>query len=347
MKSVLGLTVSLFCLFCSSVSAVSIGSTQEITVALLGDTGAYRDFQEVINLVNEERAEIVMINGDLGYGATPQKWRETLLKEIDPNIQLVIGSLGNHDFERGRHDDYVSIFHGLRNAKNSLAVHCSGGVTIEKGKDIAALDEVCTFGNLTVIASGIGQIFTKSYFEDRLKEKLSAKPPGNWALVGYHYTLASMNPGIKPNENTYKFFDLIRKFGAIGAQAHTHTVMASCPIQSEFKANASPACHPGFGSDLSDRFVEDGTGIFIDSSLGGMPPRNRRRCRQPGDAGCAHMVDLITKEGYTRADGLAKADFAARGAVFIRFNINGDPTRARAYFKSVDGREVFSFNIRR
>lgn len=347
MKATVWLIASLVFFSSTGAYAGSPTSAQEITVALLGDTGAYRDFQAVLKLVKDEQAQVVMINGDLGYSATPEKWRETLLKEIDPNAQFVIGSLGNHDFEHGRQDDYVGIFHGLRNAKNSLPSRCSGGLRIERGRDIAALDEVCTFGNLTIIASGIGQLFSKSYFEDRLREKLSNKPADNWALVGYHYTLASMNPGLKTNENTHKFFDLIRQFGAIGAQAHTHTVMASCPINSEFKTSGNPSCHPDFGADLEDRFIEAGTGIFIDSSLGGMPPRSRRRCHRPTDNGCAHMVDLVTKEGYTRVDGRSRNDFIGRGAVFVKFNLGGDPSRARAYFKSVDGREVFSFHIRR
>lgn len=347
MRSTNWLVSSLLLLLSVGAYASSANSSREIKVALLGDTGAGRDFQAVLKVVKEERADIIMINGDLGYSATPAKWREALLKEIDPDTQLVIGSLGNHDFEHGRHEDYVAIFQTFRSSKNSLSTQCSGRERIQKERDITALDEVCTFGNLTIIASGIGQIFTKDYFEERLREKLTARPAGNWALVGYHYTLAAMNPGIKTNESSFKFFDLIRQFGAIGAQAHTHSVMASCPIDSEFKSNANPSCHPDFGADLNERFVGPGTGIYIDSSLGGMPARKRRRCQRPTDSGCTHMVDLITKEGYTRADGLTKNDFIGRGAVFMQFNVGGDPKQARAYFKSTDGREVFSFNIRR
>ena len=319
----------------------------EVKVALLGDTGAGPMFGSVLGLVVAERADIVMINGDLGYGSAPVVWKERLLSAIDVEAFAVIGSLGNHDVENNNASAYVTAFADFRNDRNGLKRKCTGTTGITQGRDIVAVDEVCTFGNLSIVVSGIGQVLSVPYLEEKFEDKLKSVPAGNWKLAGYHYTLTSMNPGIKSNQNTFKFFDLIRQHGAIGAQAHTHTVMASCPISSAFALDAAVLCHPEFGSDLENRFVAPGTGLFVDSSLSGREARVRGRCKNPTDSSCAHMVDIISKEGYTRADGVKKAGFNTFGAMFIVFNVGGDPTKAQAYFKSVDGQVVFKFNITR
>lgn len=330
-----------------SAAAEVIAREPELKVALLGDTSASSGFKSVLQLIKSEQADVIMINGDFGYSDTPKKWQEKLLEVIDVNQQPVIGALGNHDFELNRATEYIRIFKSFRTASNGLNLKCSGGDSLIQNKEIAAIDEVCTFGNVTIIPSAIGLVFNKKYFETRLEEKLKSAPQSNWTLVGYHFTLKTMNPGLKSDEASPRFFDLIRQFGAIGAQAHTHSVMASCPIDSVFTTNATPTCHRDFGPDLSSRFVGDGTGMFLDSSLGGMPARGRKRCQAGTESDCQHMVDLITRQGYTRSDGRSFANFTKLGAMFVVFNSGGDPARAQVYFKSTDGQEIFRFSIRR
>lgn len=319
--------------------------TKELIVALLGDTGAGSSFGSVLKLVAAERANVVMINGDFGYGSSASTWKKRLTESIDTEKHLVIGSLGNHDvFEK---NNYISAFESFRTSSNGLKVKCTGTPGITTGHDIIIVDEQCTFGNVSIASSGIGQVLTESYLEERLENKLFKMPADNWKLVGYHFTLGSMNPGIKGTQSTAKFFDLIRQFGAIGVQAHTHSVMASCPISSPFTSgSAIPKCSPNFGKDLEDRFVLPGTGIYLDSSLV-KEARTRGRCRTPNSADCKHMVDLISAEGYTRSDGTTLTNLADAGALFIIFNEGGDSKKASAYFKTIDGQTVFKFSITR
>lgn len=318
----------------------------EVKIALLGDTEAGAGFGSVLALVASEKSDVVMINGDFGYGSSPQKWTDRLLKSIDINTHAIIGSLGNHD--RGKNTNtYIAAFESFRTPANGLKNSCTGKAAIKKDQDTILIDEVCTFGNVTVVANGIGQAHTKSYLETRLDKKLKDTPLGNWKLVGYHYTLPQMNPGLKSSvENTYNFFDIIRRHGAIGAQAHTHSVMASCPIISPFTSGGIPKCHQNY-TNFMERFITPGTGLYIDSSLGGKEARARKRCKLGTETDCIHMSDLITEEGYTRADGLTLSGFDPLGALFIVFNSGGDPLKAHAYYKSIDGREIFKFNIKR
>jgi hypothetical protein len=316
----------------------------ETKVALLGDTGADVSFAAVMQLTAAENADVVMINGDFGYDEKSTKWETTLRGAIDTNKHLIIGSLGNHDVLSAK--SYVKIFQGFRTQENGLLTKCSGEPKVSSNRDRTIIDEVCTFGNVSIVSSAIGQIGLRSQFEKRLEQKLKAVPEGNWSLVGYHFTLSSMNPGLKPNENTHKFFDIIRQYGAIGAQAHTHSVMASCPIVSPFINGRPIQCHPDF-TNLDQRFIAPGTSVYVDSSVGGKAARPRGRCSKPNSADCVHMVDLVTREGYTRVDGQFRQDFKRGGAMFIVFNAGGDPNKARVYYKSVDGQEIFSFFINR
>lgn len=317
----------------------------EVKVALLGDTGVGTGFGSVLSLVASEKADVVMINGDFGYGSAPASWKKKLEASIDINAFPIIGALGNHDVSQA--SQYVTIFAGLRTNQNGLETACTGGKKVAQGQDIILVDEVCTFGNVSIIASGIGQVLNKTYLEDRLAGKLKSISDDQWKLVGYHYTLTEMNPGLKSSSATYRFFDLIRQAGAIGAQAHTHSAMASCPISSVFAKGAPVRCHSAFDFDLEDRFVGPGVGMYVDSSLGGVDVRPRGRCKTVGEKGCGHMVDLITQDGYTRVDGFKKTNFNRFGAMFMIFNYGGDPSRALVYYKSVDGQEIFRFFITR
>jgi hypothetical protein len=312
----------------------------------MGDTQAGVNFGSVLKLAASEGAHVIMINGDFGYDNSPDTWKQRVLNSIDIEKHLVIGSLGNHDI--GGKNEYLSAFQSFRTSFNGLNKKCTGTSGIAQGHDIIITDEVCTFGNVSIVSSAIGQVFTPAYLESQLAKKLAAVPKDQWKLVGYHFTLQSMNAGIKGSEVSPNFFDLIRQYGAIGAQAHTHSVMASCPISSPFISGSTPPqCHASFGSDLEARFVAPGTSVYLDSSIGGNEVRSRARCQTPNSADCKHMVDLISSQGYTRIDGISKTGLPNAGAMFIVFNQGRDPKKAAVYFKTTDGKTVFSFKITR
>lgn len=342
----IALAITLFCGLQSKAQENQQVAIPEIKVALTGDTEAATNFESVLKLVTAEKANLLMINGDFGYGYSPATWQKKVTSTVDINTLPIIATLGNHDVGGTKTDTYINIIQGFRNAKNGLTTACTGKPGVSEGHDITAVDEVCTIGNISIVGSGIGQVLSKTYLENRLDAKLKAVPNGNWKLAGYHFTLASMNPGIKGDEATQKFFDIIRQNGAIGAQGHTHIAMASCPISSTFQKGAAVQCHPSF-TNPAERFIMPGTGIYVDSSLGGKEARPRLRCKTANEKGCQHMVDMISQEGYSRTDGITKKNFTRFGALFIIFNAGGNPNKAYAYFKSVDGQTIFSFNITR
>ena len=48
-------------------------------------------------MIEAEKANVVMINGDFGYGASPTAWKNRVLASVDPETLPIIGTLGNHD----------------------------------------------------------------------------------------------------------------------------------------------------------------------------------------------------------------------------------------------------------
>jgi len=336
----------------------------EITVALIGDTDVNSAFADALALVKSESPDILMINGDFAYlndgegldefyeyAAT---WKQRLLEQIDIENVAVIGSLGNHEVDPNSGDNameerFLQYFDDFRTPSNGLGNACTGQPTLSVSADVTLVNEVCNFGNLSIVVSGINQLYTDGFstefFEGALDTKLSDIPDSNWSLVGFHFSLASMNrAGKDTDQATHAFFDSIREYGAIGVQAHTHSASASCSISSPFVEGQPVVCDPQYLGDMAVRGLARGTGIFLDSSLGGRDVRSKSPCLNNG-GDCTHLADLVTAQGYSFQDG-PDQDISPRiGVFFIVFNEGGDPSRARVYFKDQSGAVIFQFNV--
>lgn len=347
------------------VFSKSIGQENEITIALLGDTDIGDDFIEGLELTKRENPEIIMINGDFAYnnsGTTTKEevkiWDEELRRTINFDKYSVLGSIGNHDIDqddiRSHSGDilhrHVNNFFSYRNSSNQLKQKCTGGTDLSGTSDTVLLNEVCTFGNLSVIMSGVGvtEKVSKTYYENQLEQKLKKLPDNQWKLIGYHYTLTSMNRSGKiRDQNTHRFFDLIRQYGGIGVQAHTHAAMASCPIAVPFKEGDPVRCKPDFKNNVDDRKISPGTGIYLDSSVSGRDVRPYTACKNEGSSNCEHLYNYISSDGHHEG-GNAPQNIGSRdGVIFITFNKGGDPSKAYVYFKNYDGNTIFDFTITR
>src|SRR4051812_24014219 len=53
-----------------------------LKVAFVGDTGAAANFRSVLQLIHKEGANVIMIQGDLGYTAAAQSWFNVLDSEM-------------------------------------------------------------------------------------------------------------------------------------------------------------------------------------------------------------------------------------------------------------------------
>ena len=75
--------------------------------------------------------------------------------------------------------------------------------------------------------------------------------------------------------------------------------------------------------------------MFV-SGLGGRGIRDQERCRPTEPPyGCSGIWASI----YTSDQG------ATFGALFIDFHVDGDPSKARGYFKNIEGEIIDNFTI--
>ena len=107
------------------------GKTPEIKIALIGDTEAGADFGSVLKLAANERADALMINGDFGYGASPEKWKDRVMASVDTDRLPIIGTLGNHDVSAAA--KYIAIFNSFRTQENGLQQRCTGTTGMPSG----------------------------------------------------------------------------------------------------------------------------------------------------------------------------------------------------------------------
>ena len=97
MKKYLLLLITGF-LFISSVKNVSASTSTDpnFKVAFIGDSSAGSNFQNVLNLIKQEGAQMVLHQGDFDYSAGPQIWMDKINTTLGANFPY-LGSDGNHD----------------------------------------------------------------------------------------------------------------------------------------------------------------------------------------------------------------------------------------------------------
>jgi hypothetical protein len=153
-----------------------------------------------------------------------------------------------------------------------------------------------------------------------------------------------MQVGAKTDEMGWKVYENCRNQGAIIATAHEHTYHRTKTLTAIQSLTVDTVQHPkdsaGVPQNPNSLLVAPGKTFAFVSGLGGNSIRNQNRCTPTtypysGGAGCNYIWANI----YTSDQG---ADY---GALFISFNVDGNPNKARGYFKNVSGQVVDQFEI--
>ena len=119
--------------------------------------------------------------------------------------------------------------------------------------------------------------------------------------------------------------------GAIVATGHEHSYARTRTLVDAENQTVDPSC-----SDAVQLCVGPGRSFVFQSGLGGRSIRRQKRCLPTTfPYGCNGEWASI----YTSSQG------AKYGALFIVFNVEGNPNRARGYFKNIAGVVVDSFTV--
>lgn len=284
-------------------NSADIETAPNLKVAFIGDTAAGTNFKRVLQLVKNEHADLVMVQGDLTYGNSANDW----FRAIDNSInQAQPGSTAPvtipYFVSKGNHDvDWGTLGSGLKTRLGQWDV-------VPEHNDPTKINYALAYKGLGIVMVGDRETQNPSR-ADYLKERL-VEDRHIWKICSWHKNMRASNVGPKGDEMGWAVYENCRRYGAIVAQGHSHTYSRSKTLIEDPTQLVHPAC-----SDPFNLCVGPGQHFFFDSSIGG----NDLRALNP-----------ITSKPHWAS--FFAADY---GALFIEFNVDGDPRKARGYFKTI------------
>lgn len=293
-------------------------------VAFIGDQGIGPNSEAVLQLILDEGADMVIHSGDFGY--SPESDPQTAI-DWDAQITSVLGAdfpyfaaVGNHDVAQW--STYQQLL------EDRLALIPGASCTGDYG-----YASVCTYQGLYFILSGIGTLPNSPDDATHLAYLSSelAADSSLWRICAWHKDQRAMQVGTKSNEVGWGAYETCRQEGAIIATGHEHSYSRTRTL-SEFDTQTVD----GFWPDPDVVGVGGGSTFAFVSGLGGRSIRSQSRCLPATPPyGCNGEWANI----YSSSQG------ANYGALFIEFNIDGVPGKARGYFKDIDGQVSDTFTL--
>lgn len=293
-------------------------TTPNLKVAFIGDSGYGSGAEAVLRLIKAEGADSVLHQGDLWYGSESDsdadKFNDMVNNILGPAFPY-FASVGNHDSSAWSH--YQTLFQARLN--RIPEANCTGDLGVNSS---------CTYKGLFFILTGPGTKGSNhtAYIRDQL-----AADNSNWSICSWHKNQAAMQIGGKGNSTGWGPYEECREGGAIIATGHEHSYQRTKTLSSTQNQIVDSAC-----PDRNNLCVTSGSTFVFVSGLGGRSVRNQERCfPSTYPYGCkGEWASMYTSDQGGKA-----------GALFIEFNVDGDPQKARGYFKDIDGNVIDSFNI--
>ena len=285
-----------------------------LKVALFGDQGSGRDARAVLELIRDEGTDLVIHLGDFDYEDDPAAW-DQLISDVLGSAFPYFAAIGNHD------EDAWSAYQTLllSRLQRIEGASCAGDYGI---------NSACTYEGLFFVLSGVGTMGRGhvSYLEETLAANTST-----WSICGWHKNQEAMQVGGKDNDVGWRAFEICRQAGAIIGTAHEHSYSRTKTLSDIERQETDPL----WPMPSEVRVGGGSTFVFV-SGLGGRSIRDQERCL-PAEPpyGCKGEWASV----YTSNQG------ATFGALFIEFHIDGDPAKARGYFKNIDGEIIDTFTI--
>jgi len=285
-----------------------------LKVAFIGDQGNNSNSIAVLNLIKNEGAQMVIHSGDFDYGDNPTAWDNNITSVLGANYPY-FASVGNHD---------VAAWPGYqqklqeRLARVPEAI-CTGDLGVQSP---------CRFRGLFFLLSGAGTM--GSGHDVFLRDQLAADN-SVWSVCSWHKNQREMQIGGKGSEVGWGPYEECRIGGGIITTGHEHSYSRTKTLINMQTQTVDPA----WPDPNTVRVIPGSTFAFV-SGLGGSSIRDQERCLPTSyPYGCNGEWAKI----YALQQG------AKEGALFITFNVDGDPRKARGEFKNVNGEVVDTFTI--
>ena len=298
-------------------------------VAFIADSGYGNNFRQVLELIRDEGAEMVIHMGDLGYDEgndeVPRLWLdrvEAVLDATAPNgVFPYFFSMGNHDVSHWNDENgYREI---LEDRFSRLGIEYNGDPALLGARTSFIYNGLA----VALVAPGEDQDVAGEnhwlFIEQQLEHNSAL-----WDVCAWHKNMQAMQVGGKGDETGWEVYETCREVGAIIATGHEHsygrTQVLSDMVNQEIVDNTSPYK------------IEPGQTFAFHSGLGGASVREQERCLPSSPPyGCNGEWASIYTENQS----------ATYGALFIEFNVDNDPRRAHGYFKNINEEIIDEFEI--
>ena len=229
----------------------------------------------------------------------------------------VFAVVGNHDALHFRgNGGYQDV---LADRLDRIGIPWTGDLGIQSSLEFKGIQIVSVAPGLF----GAGNGYHDLYIRDQL-----ARSDAIWRIAQWHVLMEKMNVGEKGDESGWGVYEQSRRAGAIVATAHEHSYSRTHlmrDFQSQQVASTSDTLR--IAPDDPNTTTDEGRSFAFVSGLGGRSVREQLR----GGSWWASI--------YTADQG------ASSGALFGVFNFEGNPRRARFYFKDIDGQVPDEFFV--
>lgn len=303
-----------------------------LLVAFIGDQGNNGNADAVLDLIKDEGADATIHNGDFDYASNPSAWENRINNILGANYPY-FAVIGNHDAAAwGGSSGYASYIQA-RHARVP-AMNCTGELGVKA---------TCNYRGLFIVQSCIGTSELRSTCAANASDQVNfihdslASDDSIWSVCAWHKNQHDMQVGGKSNEVGWSAYQECMSAGAIVATGHEHSYSRTLTLTDV--GNASTG-HGKTGAFNLVELAPNRNFVFV-SGLAGVGFRDYEAANHDDDTWWAsyYASNKWVKNGTLMS---GTADY---GALFIRFNVNGDPKRATAYFKDVDGRLADEFTI--
>ncbi|HKY35779.1 MAG TPA: hypothetical protein VJN18_07570 [Polyangiaceae bacterium] len=161
-----------------------------------------------------------------------------------------------------------------------------------------------------------------------------------WRVCNWHQNQNKMQVGGKGDEMGWGVYEACRQQGAIIVSGHEHSYERTKSMSNITSQTIASGCTSG-----SSLCVGLNRTFVTVVGTGGVGLRDQDRCSptsttapfpslNTSDASCKIWASIYTTEQGGR-----------HGALFITFNVDGNPRKARGYFKNISGNTIDSFTI--
>jgi len=295
-----------------------IPTEENLKVAFIADQALGIKPGQVLDLMRNEGAELVIHSGDFDYKDNPIAWDNQINDHLGVNFPY-LSSIGNHDFDKwfGDNGYQQKIIDRIDRIDD---LNCTGTIGSKSS---------CTYKGLFVILSGIRLIETghARYIQNELESDHHL-----WSICSWHYNQNKMQLGQKGNGTGWDVYEKCKEGGGIIATGHEHSYSRTLTLSEMEQTKV----HPVWNEPDNVVVTEGATFAFV-SGLGGHSIRNQDRCTEQNfTPDCNIWASIQTSDQGQKF-----------GALFCIFYVDGNPNNANCYFKDINGKISDSFSVKR